>query len=130
MRYERMGLCSWWQNRETKIKLREENRRLKEQLLVKYKSEVPIFRKPIEVKKIMSTYRRRCGTSGHGYYKYIREALATDLVREIEKYLIINKTLNRDAGYEDFTATLYIADYKDSLSSNDWCGDDDVNIVG
>lgn len=125
-----MGLRSWWRNRETKEKLREENRRLKEQLLTEYKSEIPRFRKPLEVKKLMSSYRRRYGTSGHEYYKYIREALATDLTQAIEKYLIINKTLHRDTGYEDFTATLYIVDYNDSLSSNDRCGDDDVNIIG
>lgn len=124
-----MGLRSWWRNRETKEKLREENRCLKEQLLAEYKSEIPRFRKPVEVKKLMSSYRR-CGTSGHEYYKYIREALATDLTQAIEKYLIINKTLHRDAGYEDFTATLYIVDYNDSSSSNDRCGDDDVNIIG
>lgn len=124
-----MGLRSWWRNRETKEKLREENRCLKEQLLAEYKSEIPRFRKPVEVKKLMSSYRRY-GTSGHEYYKYIREALATDLTQAIEKYLIINKTLHRDAGYEDFTATLYIVDYNDSSSSNDRCGDDDVNIIG
>lgn len=124
-----MGLRSWWRNRETKEKLREENRCLKEQLLAEYKSEIPRFRKPVEVKKLMSSYRRY-GTSGHEYYKYIREALATDLTQAIEKYLIINKTLHHDAGYEDFTATLYIVDYNDSSSSNDRCGDDDVNIIG
>lgn len=124
-----MGLRSWWRNRETKEKLREENRCLKEQLLAEYKSEIPRFRKPVEVKKLMSSYKRY-GTSGREYYKYIREALATDLTQAIEKYLIINKTLHRDAGYEDFTATLYIVDYNDSSSSNDRCGDDDVNIIG
>ena len=46
-----MGLQSWWRSRETKEKLREENRRLKEQLLEEYKSEIPRFRKPVEVKK-------------------------------------------------------------------------------
>lgn len=125
-----MGLSSWWRNRETKKKLREENSQLKEQLLAEYKSETPIFRKPVEIKKLMSFYRKY-GATGHEYYKYIREALATDLIQEIEKYLIIHKTLNRDTGYEDFTATLYIADYKDSLSNDDWCDDDDdVNIIG
>lgn len=124
-----MGLRSWWRNRETKEKLREENRRLKEQLLTEYKSEIPRFRKPVEVKKLMSSYRR-CGTSGHEYYKYIREALATDLTQAIEKYLIINKTLHRDAGYEDFTATLYIVDYNDSLSNDNWGDEEEVNIIG
>ena len=113
----------------TKEKLREENRRLKEQLLEEYKSRIPRFRKPVEVKKLMSFYRKY-GATGHEYYKYIREALTTDLIQEIEKYLIIHKTLNSDTGYEDFTATLYIADYKDSLSNDDWCDDDDINIIG
>lgn len=36
-----MGLQSWWRNRETKKKLREENKKLKEQLLGQHKSDVP-----------------------------------------------------------------------------------------
>ena len=122
-----MGLRSWWRNRETKEKLREENRRLKEQLLNEYKSEIPRFRKPVDVKKLMSSCTRRYGFPDD---KHIRENLAINLIREIENYLIINKNIDHDTGCENFTATLYIVDYNDSLSSNDWCGDDDVNIIG
>lgn len=122
-----MRLLSWWRNRETKQRLREENRRLKEQLLAEYKTETPIFRKPVDVKKLMSSCTRRYGFPDD---KHIRENLAINLIREIENCLIINKTLDHDTGYEIFTATLYIVDYNDSLSSNDWCGDDDVNIIG
>ena len=122
-----MGLRSWWRNRETKEKLREENRRLKEQLLEEYKSDVPCFEQSVKIKKLMSTCTRRYGFPDD---KHIRENLAIELIREIEKYLIIHKTLNRNTGYENFTATLYIADYKDSLSNDDWCDDEDVNIIG
>lgn len=122
-----MGLRSWWRNRETKDKLREENKRLKEQLLTEYKSEIPKFRKPVDVKKLMSSCTRRYRLPDD---KHIRENLAIDLIREIENYLIINKTFDRDTGCENFTATLYIADYKDSLSNDDWCDDEDVNIIG
>lgn len=122
-----MGLRSWWRNRETKEKLREENRRLKEHLLAEYKSEIPRFRNYVDIKKLMSSYTMRYGLPDD---KHVRENLAINLIREIENYLIINKTLDRDTGCENFTATLYIVDYNDALSSNDWCGDDDVNIIG
>lgn len=122
-----MGLRSWWRNRETKEKLREENKRLKEQLLTEYKSEIPKFRKPVDVKKLMSSCTRRYRFPDD---KHIRENLAINLIREIENYLIINKSIDHDTGCENFTATLYIVDYNDSLSGNDWCGDDDVNIIG
>lgn len=110
-----MGLRSWWRNRETKEKLREENRRLKDQLLAEYKSEIPRFRKPVDVKKLMSSCTRRYRLPDD---KHIRENLAIDLIREIENYLIINKSIDHNTGCEIFTATLYIADYNDSLSSN------------
>lgn len=122
-----MGLQSWWRNRVTKEKLRKENRRLKEQLLAEYKSETPIFRKPVDVKKLMSSCTRRYRLPDD---KHIRENLAINLIREIENYLIINKSIDHDTGCENFTATLYIVDYNDSLSGNDWCGDDNVNIIG
>ena len=123
-----MGLRSWWRNRETKEKLREENKRLKEQLLTEYKSEIPKFRKPVDVKKLMSSCTRRYRFPDD---KHIRENLAINLIREIENYLIINKSIDHDTGCENFTATLYIVDYNDSLSGNDWCDDDDdVNIIG
>ena len=122
-----MGLQLWWRNRETKKKLREENKKLKEQLLGQHKSDVPCFEQSVKIKKLMSTCTRRYRFPDD---KHIRENLAIELIREIEKYLIIHKTLNRDTGYEDFTATLYIADYKDSLSNDDWCDDDDINIIG
>ena len=122
-----MGLRSWWRNRETKEKLRKENRRLKEQLLTEYKSEIPKFRKPVDVKKLMSSCTRRYRFPDD---KHIRENLAINLIREIENYLIINKSIDHDTGCENFTATLYIVDYNGSLYGNDWCGDDDVNIIG
>lgn len=122
-----MGLRSWWRNRETKEKLRKENRRLKEQLLTEYKSEIPKFRKPVDVKKLMSSCTRRYRLPDD---KHIRENLAINLIREIENYLIINKSIDHDTGCENFTATLYIVDYNGSLYGNDWCGDDDVNIIG
>lgn len=118
---------SWWRNRETKEKLRTENRRLKEQLLTEYKSEIPRFRKPVYVKKLMSACTRRYGFPDD---KHIRENLAIELIREIEKCLIINKTLNHDTGCENFTASLYIVDYNDSLENDNWCDDEDVNIIG
>lgn len=123
-----MGIRSWWKNRDTKQKLREENRQLKEQLLTEYKSEIPRFRKPVEVKKLMSSYARKYETFPDD--KHVREDLAIELIREIENYLIINKTFDRDTGCENFTATIYIADYKDSVSNDDWCDDEDVNIIG
>lgn len=122
-----LGLLDKWRNRETKARLREENRRLKEQLFVEYKSETPRFRKPIDVKKLMSSCTRRYGFPDD---KHIRENLAIELIREIENYLIINKTLDHDTGCENFTATLYIVDYNDSLSNDGWCDDEDVNIIG
>ena len=122
-----MGLQLWWRNRETKKKLREENKKLKEQLLDQHKSDVPCFEQSVKIKKLMSTCTRRYRFPDD---KHIRENLAIELIREIEKYLIIHKTLNRNTGYENFTATLYIADYKDSLSNDDWCDDEDVNIIG
>lgn len=112
-----MGLRSWWRNRETKEKLREENRRLKEQLLTEYKSEIPRFRKPVEVKKLMCSYARRYKTFPDD--KLIREYLAIDLIREIESYLVVDKTFDHNTGCEIFTGTLYIADYNDVLSNND-----------
>ena len=121
-----MGLQLWWRNRETKKKLREENKKLKEQLLGQHTSDVTCFELSVTIKKQRSTCTRRYRFPDD---KHIRENLAIELIREIEKYLIIHKTLNRDTGYEDFTATLYIADYKDSLSNDDWC-DDDINIIG
>ena len=123
-----MGIRSWWKNRDTKQKLREENRQLKEQLLTEYKSEIPRFRKPVEVKKLMSSYARKYETFPDD--KHVRVDLAIELIREIENYLIINKTFDRDTGCENFTATIYIADYKDSVSNDDWCDDEDVNIIG
>ena len=123
-----MGLRSWWRNRETKEKLREENRRLKEQLLAEYKSETPIFRKPVEIKKLMSSYTRKYETLPND--ENLRENLAISLLHEIENYLVVDKTFDYNTGCENFTATLYIADYKDSLSNDDWCDDEDVNIIG
>ena len=122
-----MNLLDKWRSRETKEKLREENRRLKEELLAEYKSKIPQFRKSVDVKKLMSSCTRRYGFPDD---KHIRENLAIDLIREIENYLIINKTLDHDTGCEKFTATLYIVDYKDSLSNDDWCDDEDINIIG
>ena len=122
-----MGLQSWWRNRETKKKLREENKKLKEQLLGQHKADVPCFEQSVKIKKLMSTCTRRYRFPDD---KHIRENLAIELIREIENYLIINKTFDRDTGCENFTATLYIADYKDSLSNDDWCDDEDVNIIG
>ena len=123
-----MGLQSWWRNRETKKKLREENKKLKEQLLGQHKSDAPCFEQIVKIKKLMSTCTRRYRFPPDD--KHIRENLAIELIREIENYLIINKTFDRDTGCENFTATLYIADYKDSLSNDDWCDDEDVNIIG
>ena len=122
-----MGLRSWWRNRVTKEKLREENRQLKEQLLAEYKSETPIFRKPVEVKKLMSSCIKRYGLPDD---KHIRENLAINLIQEIENYLIIDRTFDHDTGCENFTATLYIVDYANSLSNDGWYGDDDVNVIG
>ena len=103
-----MGLQSWWRNRETKKKLREENKKLKEQLLDQHKSDVSCFEQSVKIKKPMSTCTRRYRFPDD---KHIRENLAIELIREIENYLIINKTFDRDTGCENFTATLYIADY-------------------
>lgn len=122
-----MGLRSWWRNRETKEKLREENRRLEEQLFAECKSETPRFRRPVDVKKIMSSCTRRYGFPDD---KHIRENLAIELIREIENCLIVNKTIDHDTGCENFTATLYIVDYNDSLSNDNWCDDENVNIIG
>ena len=122
-----LGLLYKWRNRETKAKLRKENKWLKEQLLNEHKSEIPRFEQSVKIKKLMSTCTRRYRFPDD---KHIRENLAIELIREIENYLIINKTFDRDTGCENFTATLYIADYKDSLSNDDWCNDEDVNIIG
>lgn len=122
-----MGLRSWWRNRETKAKLREENRRLEEQLFAECKSKTPRFRRPIDVKKVMSSCTRRYGFPDD---KHIRENLAIELIREIENCLIVNKTIDHDTGCENFTATLYIVDYNDSLSNDNWCDDENVNIIG
>ena len=112
-----MGLRSWWRNRVTKEKLREENRRLKEQLLEEYKSEIPRFRKPVEVKKLMSFYTRKYETLPND--ENLRENLAISLLHEIENYLVVDKTFDYNTGFEIFTATLYIADYNDALVNND-----------
>ena len=112
-----MRLHSWWKNRETKQKLREENRQLKEQLLAEYKSEYPRFRKSVEVKKLMSSCTRRYETLPDD--KHVRENLAINLIHEIENYLVVDKTFDYNTGFEIFTATLYIADYNDALVNND-----------
>lgn len=112
-----MGLRTWWRNRETKEKLREENRRLKEQLLTEYKLEIPRFRKPVEVKKLMSSYTRKYETLPDD--KNIRENLAISLLREIENYLVVDKKIDYNTGFVIFIATLYIADYNDAFLNND-----------
>ena len=121
-----MGLRTWWKNRETKEKLREENKRLKEQLLTEYKSEAPIFEKTVKVKKLMSSYTRRYETLPDD--KNMRENLTISLIHEIENYLVVDKTFNNNTGCVIFTGTLYIADYNDALSNNDQS--DDENIIG
>lgn len=121
-----MGLRSWWKNRETKERLREKNKRLKEQLLAEYKSEIPRFRKPVEVKKLMSSYARKYETFPDD--KHIREYLAISLIHEIENYLVVDKAFDYDTGSEKYTATLYIASYNHALLDNKCCDDENINI--
>lgn len=121
-----LGLLYKWRNRETKAKLRKENKWLKEQLLNEHKSEIPRFEQSVKIKKLMSTYTRRYGFPDD---EHIREHLAMNMINEIKNCLVINKTIDCDTGRETLLATLYIADYNDTLSSKNW-DRDDVNIVG
>lgn len=106
-----LNLLSMWKNRETKAKLREENKQLRKELSALYKSHVPIFDKSLRI------------TSNRWYYikhlfsdvsdNEITEMLAQDFVPIIKEHMIIETEFDMHSGNTTYIATLYIADYED-----------------
>ena len=105
-----LGLLDKWRNRETKARLREENKRLKEQLFVEYKSNIPIFDKPMRITTNMCYCIRPLFSDVND--DEVAEMLAQDFVRVIKDHMIIKTELEPSSGNTKYIATLYIADYE------------------
>lgn len=105
-----MGLRSWWRNRETKEKLREENKQLRRELSASYKSNIPIFDKPMRITTNMCYCIRPLFSDVND--DEVAEMLAQDFVRVIKDHMIIKTELEPSSGNTKYIATLYIADYE------------------
>ena len=99
-----MGLRSWWRNRETKEKLREENKQLRRELSASYKSNIPIFDKPMRITTNMCYCIR----------PLFSDVNDDEFVRVIKDHMIIKTKLEPNSGNTKYIATLYIADYEDA----------------